>query len=133
MDTSKPPSNRVTHRTKVLLHLCRILVSVIPEQIWVHIDLLVLSVKIFLSLGTCPHLHHLNQLDKNIPKDKPNSRLPGASCLKHRSNANMTSNFRQFETKVLRWIRCVEEMIEVAALILGVFWRNLILDEVESS
>jgi hypothetical protein len=100
---------------------------------WVDIELLVPLARTSLSLGTCPRLHHLNQPDQSIPKDKHNSRLHGVSWPNHRSNVNMTSNFPLFETKVLRWILHVEEMIEVAALTSVVFSRNQILHEVEFS
>jgi hypothetical protein len=133
MDTSKLRNNRVTHRTQVPRRLCRIQASLIPVEKWVHIDPLVPLVKMSLSLETCPLMRHLNQPDLSFPKDKLNSRLLGVSWPKHRSNVNMTSNFRLFETKVLRWIRCVEGMIEVAVLILAVFSRNPILDEAESN
>jgi hypothetical protein len=132
MDTNNPLNNRFTHRARVLRHTCRIQVTLINE-IWVDIELPVPLARISLSLGMCPRLHPLNQPDRSIPKDKHNSRLPGVSWPKHRSNVNMTSNFRLFETKALRWIRHVEEMIEVAALTSVVFSRNPILHEVEFS
>ena len=94
-----------------------------------RIDLLDPSFKTCLRLETCPLLRHLSQPDQNIPKGKHNSRLPGVSWLKHRSRVNTTSNFRPFETKVLRWIRRVEGMIEAAVSTSVACWRNQIQEE----
>jgi len=101
----------------------------------VRLDLLVPLVRISRSPRTCPRLGNLNQPGQNIPKDKHLSLHRGASYPQQRSNANMTSNCRPYEIKVLRRIRCVGEMTEVGALILVAFSRSPvpILEEEEFS